>query len=96
VTINPDFQEAWYSLGIASIKNEQYNEAVASFARAADLAPDSVQTHISLSAALLAAGKPDIARVRLLESLKRFPDNPVLAGLLSKANHLAKEKKEPR
>lgn len=86
---DPDFRQAWYRLGIARIRQQNYNEAIYCFEEALLLDPGDLRARISLAAAWLAIGKAGKAVPIIHNGLLSHPGNPTLLELADKAEEMS-------
>ncbi|MBL8139303.1 MAG: tetratricopeptide repeat protein [Acidobacteria bacterium] len=62
VELNPHFAPAYVTLGLVQEQRNDFDESVAAFRRAADLAPHSPRTHSALARTYALSGRADQAR----------------------------------
>ncbi|MGI6494584.1 MAG: tetratricopeptide repeat protein [Kiritimatiellia bacterium] len=77
LTLEPDEGDTLLFLGHARLALEQWPEARDAFRKAAQIADDPTESFLAMSLAEVGAGRPDVARLRILQALRNQPDNPV-------------------
>ena len=85
LTIDPDFAGAAYHLGQVNQLLLKYDDAVASFRRAAAIDPTHVDARVECAAVLIEQGDPDQAIRELVEALRLDPDDDVAHSMLARA-----------
>jgi serine/threonine-protein kinase len=66
IELNPHFAPAYLTLGLIQEQRREFDEAVAAFRRAVDLAPNSLRMESALARTLALSGKPE----RAIDALK--------------------------
>ncbi len=79
----PDYPEALNNLGILYLRTQRRDEAVASFEKAIEVAPDFDQPYLNLARVHVIEGDKEAARAILQRLLARHPNHPAARQMLS-------------
>jgi tetratricopeptide (TPR) repeat protein len=79
---HPDYAPAWYNLGLAHLRREQYDEALSCFQEHLALEPDAAAARFAAAASHMALGRRDAAWALLkrMEAAQREPLREWLQG----------------
>ncbi len=91
IEIQPDFPEAWSSLGTVFVEERRYADAEAACRRAIELAPKQFDARVNLGAALIRLFRDADARDVLTEAVALRPDSPIAWSMLGNARRNLKD-----
>lgn len=76
VELGPEDYDNWWSLGIALITNDRYEEGIRAYERARQLNPNDADLLASMSDGLVAVGRAEEAERQVREAMRRNPKYP--------------------
>ena len=89
-----DAPSAYNNLGQAYLFAEQYSQAIETFKKAIQMAPDMAEGYVNLATVYLQKNEPKNAREICLHALQTFPEAPLLHYNLACAYALTNEPKK--